>query len=119
MRATTTLGCLSQPMLIIALARSGITFAGAGDDFGIQVKNLLQIIAKRLANADRLRPQTRRKAANGIIGHHVARGQPRAGGKTIAHDIGNQFGPAFPPQIAGGQSTIRQPNQLGDVFRAR
>ena len=119
MRATTTLGCFSQPMLIIALARRRIAFTSAGDDFGIQVENLLQIIAKRLANPDRLRPQTRRKAANGIIRHHVARGQPRAGGKPIAHDIGNQLGPALAPKIAGGQSAIRQPNQLRDMFRAR
>ena len=83
------------------------------------MEDFFQIIAKRLANPDRFRPQARGKTANGIIRHHVASCQARAGGKPIAHHIRHKFGPALPPKIVGGQSAIRQPDQLGDMFRAR
>ena len=45
---------LGQPVLVVCPRRRRVTFAGARDDLGIEVLDLLQLIAERLADADRL-----------------------------------------------------------------
>jgi len=45
---------LGQPVVIVRLGCRGITFAGLGDDLGVEVQDLLQLIAQRLADTDRL-----------------------------------------------------------------
>ena len=61
------------------------------------MQDILQLIALRLADADRFAAETRRKAADRIALQHVAAAETRAGRQPVLHSVGDQFRPALAP----------------------
>src|SRR5712672_2197877 len=95
---------------LVALARSGNCLRR-------QMQDLLQLIAVRLPDADRFAAEPSGEAADRLALQHLSAGQARAGGESIAHDVGDQFRPAFAPQIAGYLGAVGVADQATDFFR--
>ena len=72
----------------------------------------------RLPDADRFAPEPGGEAADRLALQHLAARQTCAGGKPVAHDVGNQFRPALAPQISGYLGAVRVADQTADFLRA-
>src|SRR3984893_3733639 len=81
------------------------------------MQNLFQLIAVRLPDADRFAPEPSGEAADRLALQHLAAGQARAGGESVAHGVGDQFRPALAPQIAGYLGAVGVADQAADFFR--
>src|SRR5262245_24165434 len=93
------LGCrapaIVEALLVAGAHRLLIALARARDRFRRQVQDLLQLVTVRLPNPDRLAAEPGREPADRLVFQHLAAGQAGAGGKTVAHGVGDQFRPAF------------------------
>ena len=58
-------------MLLVARQRVPVALAGAGDDFRRQMADLLELVAERLADADRLAAEARLEAAYRLVLRHL------------------------------------------------
>src|SRR5205823_11300751 len=63
---------------------------------------------------NRFAPEPSGKAPDRLTLQHLSAWQARAGGESVAHDVGDQFRPALTPQIAGYLGTIRVADQAAD-----
>jgi len=88
---------LRQHSVLVARERLGVALAGAGDYVGRQVVDLLELIAKRLADADCLAADARLETADRVDLGHLRAGQPGAGRDAVRHRIRHQFRPALAP----------------------
>ena len=79
--------------------------------------DLLELIAVRLADADRFAAEPGREAADRLALQHLAAGQAGAGREAVAHDVGDQFRPALAPQIAGDLGAVGVADQAADFLR--
>lgn len=95
MRAAAGLLRLGQAVVIVFLRGRRITFAGAGDHLGVHVEDLLQLVAQRLAGADRLGAQPRGEAAQRVVHQDVAADHAGAGRHAVAHGVDHQLRPAL------------------------
>ncbi len=50
---------------------------------------------------------------------HLGAGQPRAGGKPVAHDVGDELRPALPPQVGRDHGAVGGADQPADLLDAR
>src|ERR1043165_5103796 len=72
MRATAGFLRLGETVRVVLGLRVRIALAGARNDLGVDVENLLELVAKRLADPDRLAPEPRGEMAQPIIEQDVA-----------------------------------------------
>src|SRR5436305_1039798 len=79
--------------------------------------DLLELVAERLADADRLAADTRLEAANRVDLGHLGPGQTGAGGNAVGHRIRHQFRPALAPQIVGRLGAVGMRDQAQDLLR--
>ena len=68
---------LRQDPVLVAGERFRVALTGAGDDLGRQVVDLLEPIAERLADADRLAAEPRLEAPDPFVLRHVRAGEGR------------------------------------------
>src|SRR5579871_1870702 len=95
-----------ETLLVAGAHRRLVALARPRDRLGRKVQYLLQLVAMRLANADRFAAEPGGEATDRLVLQHLAAGEPGAGGKSVAHDIGDQFRPALAPQIAGDLGAV-------------
>src|SRR5262245_44588249 len=113
------LAAVLDALLVAGPHRRLVALAGPGDGIRGQMHDLLQLVAVRLADADRLAAEPGREAADGAVLQHLGAGQPRAGGKPVAHDVGDELRPALPPQVGrdhGAVGSADQPAHLLDAL---
>ena len=96
----------------------GIALAGAGDRLGIEVQDLLQAVAQRLADADRLAAKPRREAAQRLALHDLRAGQAGACREAVLHGVGDQLRPALAPQVGGDLGAVGVADQPAHLLRA-
>src|SRR5271169_5310188 len=87
-----------ETMLVDLPGRGWVALASAGNRLRVHVANLVEGVAERLADADRLAAEPGREISDRVVLDHVARDQAGAGRQPIAHDVGNKFRPALAPQ---------------------
>src|SRR5262249_49495341 len=88
-----------ETLLVAGLDRGSVAFAGARDRLRRQMKDLLELIALRLSDTDRLTAKAGGETADRLVLQHLSARQPRAGRQPIAHDVGDELRPAFTPEI--------------------
>src|ERR1700754_1364361 len=106
-----------KTLLVAGAHRRLVALARARNGLGRDVQDLLELIAERLADADRFAAEARGEAADRLALQQLATGQPRARGQSIAHDVGDQFRPALAPQIGGRLGAVGVADQAADLFR--
>src|SRR5262249_30960508 len=107
-----------EALFVAGLHCAFIALAGARDRFRRQVKNLLELIALRLADADRFAAESGREAADRLALQHLAAGETRAGRKPVAHDVGNELRPALAPEVVSHLGAVGIADQPADFLRA-
>src|SRR5581483_2760446 len=110
---------VGKALRVISFDRRLVALAGARDRLGRQMQDVLELIAVRLPNPDRLAADTRREAADRLALEHLAAGQAGAGREPVLHGIGDELGPALAPQIVGDQRAVGKTDQAADFPGAR
>ena len=105
-------------MLVVFARRRRIAFAGACDDLGIEVLDLLQFIAERLTDADRLAAEAGGEVADRVVLDHVLADHAGARGQPVAHHVGHQLRPALAPKVLGHHRAVGQRDQAADLLDA-
>ena len=72
----------------------------------------------RLADTDRLGAEAGGEVADRIAFEQIAAAQTGAGGQPVLHRIGDEFRPAFTPQIASHFGAVGEGNQTADLLGA-
>src|SRR6516225_1203061 len=108
-----------KALRVAGLDRRVVAFAGARNGFRRKVQDLLELIAERLADADRFGAKSSREATDRIVLEHFAAGKPGAGGQSVLHRVGDELGPALPPEIAGHFGAVGKRYQPAHFFGAR
>ena len=90
----------------ISFCRRRVALAGAGDRLRIHVADLVEGVAERLADPDRLAAEPVREMPDRVVLDHVAADHAGAGRQAVAHDVGDQLRPALAPQILGDQRAV-------------
>src|SRR5713101_5125941 len=106
-----------ETLLVAGARRRVVALSRTRDRLGRQVQYFLQLIAVRLPDADRFAPEPGGDAADRLALHHLSAGQTRAGGESVADDVGDQFRPALAPQIGGHLGAVGVADQAADLLR--
>src|SRR5262249_47069328 len=101
MRAAARLLRLGKAMVVVGALRRHVAFARARDDCRVEVVNLLEQVAERLPDADRLAAEPGAEVTQPVIEQNVAGDEPGRGRHAIAHGVDDELRPALAPQIAG------------------
>src|SRR5258707_4819995 len=96
--AAGTIG-LGQTMLVDFPRRRRVALAGAGDRLRVHVADLVEGVAERLADADRLAAEPGREMADRVVLDHLAADHARARRQPLGHDVGGGLSPTLRPQI--------------------
>src|SRR5262249_205248 len=117
-RAAAGLLGLGNAMVVVGALRRDVAFAGAGDDFGVEVVNLLEYVAERLADADRLAAEPGAEVAQPVVEQNVPGDEAGRGRHPVAHRVDDELRPALTPQVSGHFGGVRGRQQAADVARA-
>src|SRR5690349_19209166 len=79
------------------------------------MQDLLELVAVRLPDPDRLAADPRREAADRIAREHLGAGETGAGREPVLHGVGDELGPALAPEIAGDQRAVGKADQPADL----
>src|SRR3954470_6222856 len=108
---------LGQDAILVAGERLGIALARLGDHVRRQMVDLLELVAERLADADRLAAEPRLEAADGLVLRHVGAGQAGAGGNPVRHRVGDELRPALAPEVVGGLGAVGVGDEAKHLLR--
>src|SRR5262249_2051038 len=106
-----------QTVLVNFLGCGRVTLARTGDRLRVHVADFVKGVAERLADTDGLAAEPGRKMTNRVVLDHVAGDQPGAGRQPVAHDVGNELRPAFPPRMLCYHRAVGRTDELADLFR--
>ncbi len=79
--------------------------------------DLLELVAERLADADRLAAEPRLEPADPLVLRHRRAGQAGAGGNPVRHRVGHQLRPALAPQIVGRLGAVGERDEPQHLLR--
>src|ERR1043165_3365672 len=114
-RATAGLLRLGEAMRDIFGLGIEIAFACACNDLRIDVENLFELVAKRLADPDRLATEPRREMPQPVIQQYLTTDEAGAGRDSIPHGVDNELRPAFTPKILRHLRGVRECKQAANV----
>src|SRR5438132_13977667 len=84
--------------------------------------DLLEPVAARLADADRLAAEPRLEMADRLVLRDLGAGEPGAGRNPVRHRVGDELGPALAPEVVGDLGAVGVSDEathlarpLGDV----
>src|SRR5579885_3019870 len=106
-----------EAVLVVVPQCRGIALAGAGDHLRIEVADLFELVAERLADADRLAAQPRLEMADRLVPGDLGPAQPGAGGDAVRHRVG-ELRPALAPQIVGCLGAVGMADEPAHLLRA-
>ena len=98
--------------------RCGVALTGLGDRLRVHVADLVEGVAKRLPDADRLAAEPGREMPDRVVLHHVLGDHAGAGREPVAHYVGDELRPALAPQILGHHRAIGVGEQRANLFGA-
>src|SRR6516165_11448190 len=78
---------------------SAVTFGSASDGLGIVRADVLELIAKRLADAHPFAGEPYAETADLVVAVHVVAGRAGSCGDPVGHAVDAQLRPAFAPEI--------------------
>src|SRR5687768_7563564 len=98
--------------------RVAIALSGARQRFRFHTEHAFQLIAVRLADANRFRAKPDREPTRPL--GRIARiaVEPARGGKAVAHGIDDELRPALAPEIGGDFRAVCRAQEVGDFLRA-
>src|SRR5262249_28581942 len=109
---------LAEPVIVVGLSGCGIALAGPRDRLWRQMHDLLELVAERLTDADRLAAEPRREMADRIVADHVLADHAGARRQPVAHHIGDELRPAFAPQFLGHHRAVGITDEPAHLLRA-
>src|SRR5271155_317791 len=107
---------IGEPARIDLLQRRLVALAGARDHLGRQMEDLLERVAVRLADADRLAAKAGREPPQRVVVDHLAARQAGAGRHAVLHRVGDQLRPALAPQIFRHLGAVGVADQPADLL---
>src|SRR5205085_1723687 len=108
---------LRADMLLVARQRVAVAFAGAGDDVRRQMADLFELVAERLADADRLAAEACLETADPLVLRHRRARQPGASRDAVRHRVRDELRPALAPEVVGHLRAVGMRDEAVDLLR--
>src|SRR5215472_18134966 len=109
---------IGKTLRVIGFGRRLVALARPRDRLWRKMQDVLELIAVRLPDPDRLAADPGGEAADRLVLQHLAAGKAGAGREPVLHRVGDQLGPALAPEIVGDQRAVGKTDQPADFLGA-
>src|SRR5262249_32258241 len=105
---------LGEAVLVELGFGARIAFAGARNQLGVEVMNLLELIAERLADPDRLAAEPGCEMPQAVVEQDVAGDEGGRSPDAVPHGVDDELRPALAPEVLRHLGGIRKREQPAD-----